>query len=279
VGFFNSLTIGVAYNLTMTTMNVQEFTDRIKRLYPSIQAETKKSWDKAVKPIQTIKVCDVDDDVAVQYLEQGMSNWSESTVKQRIGYLKGLWVKGYRKRIYKGENPWLDLDDGLKIARREPVAHPWEFYEYYHNDPYFVCLWYSGMRIGELAGIYPENIVTDAQIPYFNLKHQSNRRLKNNSSIRMVPIHPACLPYVSQLYLSKDSRPGRSWSETFRKNMGLPEGEGAHTLRHNFATRMRALNVHEYWIDRLMGHQRSSETSRYGTFDLENLSEQLYKLR
>ena len=30
--------------------------------------------------------------------------------------------------------------------------------KYYHEDPYFVCLWYSGMRIGELAGIYPENI-------------------------------------------------------------------------------------------------------------------------
>ena len=50
---------------------------------------------------------------------------------------------------------------------------------YYHNDPYFVCLWYSGMRIGELAGIYPENIVTDVQIPYFNLVHQENR-LKND---------------------------------------------------------------------------------------------------
>ena len=133
-------------------MNVQEFTDRIKRLYPKIQPETKRAWDKAVKPIQTIKVLDVDDAVALQYLEDGMNNWSESTVKQRIGYLKGLWIKAYKKKLYKGENPWLDLDDGLEIARRQPTAHPWEFYEYYHDDPYFVCLWYSGMAYRRVGG-------------------------------------------------------------------------------------------------------------------------------
>ena len=262
----------------MTQMNVQEFTDRIKRLYPKYTDSTKRNWDKAVRPIKDIKVSEVDDDVARDYLEDAMEWWRESTVKQRIGSLKGIWTKGYRKKLYKGENPWVDLDDGLEIARRNPAAHPWEFYEYYHEDPYFVCLWYSGMRIGELAGIYKENIVTDAETPYFNLVHQPNRRLKNNASIRQVPIHPACLPYVDQLYLSKDKYPGRSWSETFKKNMGLPEGQGAHTLRHSFATRMRALNVHPYWIDRLIGHRRKSETDRYGTFDLASMAVELQKL-
>ena len=263
----------------MTTMNVQEFADRIKRLYPKIKDTTKNCWDKAIRPIKDIKVVDVDDDVARDYLENGMEQWSESTVKQRIGFLKGVWIKGYKKKLYKGENPWIDLDDGLEIARRSPVAHPWEHYEQYHNDPYFVCLWYSGMRIGEIAGIYPENIVTDVQTPYFNLIHQPNRRLKNDASIRQVPIHPACLPFVDQLYLSKDKYPGRSWSETFRKNMGLPKGHAAHTLRHSFTTRMRNANVHGYWIDRVVGHRRKTETDDYGDFTLESMALQLQKLR
>ena len=262
----------------MTTMNVQEFADRIYGLYPKLTAETKRSWDKATKPIQTIKVVDFGDAEALEYLERGMQSLSQSTVKQRIGYLKGIWEKGKRKKIYKGENPWLDLDDGLEIARRDPEVHPWEFYSDYHEDPYFVCLWYSGMRIGELAGIYPENIVTNVQIPFFNLKHQKNRRLKNNASIRKVPIHPACLPYVDRLYLSKDRRPGRSWSETFKQNMGLPHGHGAHTLRHSFVSRMRAVNVHEYWIDRIVGHSKKSETARYGSYDLESMAKELCKL-
>ena len=45
------------------------------------------------------------------------------------------------------------------------------------------------MRIGELAGIYPEHIHLDAKIPYYDLIYQPNPWLKNNASIREVPIH------------------------------------------------------------------------------------------
>ena len=264
----------------MTTMNVQEFSERIKRLYPKIAASTKRNWDKAVAPIAQTKVVEVDDDQALNYLENAMSKWSEGTVKQRIGYLKGIWNKGYKKKIYKGENPWLDLDDGLASSRRDPDLHPWEFYEYYHENPYFVCLWYSGMRIGELAGIYPENIHVDAQIPYFDLKHQPNRRLKNDESIRQVPIHPVALPYVKDLRLSIDKNgPGRSWSESFRERLGLPKGDGAHSIRHSFTTRMRDVDSNEYVLDRLLGHKIHSKTGRYGKIRLEVLNRELLKLK
>lgn len=264
----------------MTKMNVQEFTDRISRLYPKITDSTKKNWNKAIRPIAHMKVLDISDDVALEYLETGMHAWSESTVKQRIGYLKGIWNKGFKKKIYKGENPWLDLDDGLEVARRDPELHPWEFYEYYHQDPYFVCLWYSGMRIGELAGIYPEHIHLDAKIPYFDLRHQANRRLKNDESIRQVPIHPAALPYAERLYFSTDKKgPGCSWSETFKKNLCLPMGDGAHSLRHSFTTRMREADSDEYVLDRLLGHKIHSKTGRYGKIRLEVLNRELQKLR
>jgi integrase len=219
MGLVYRLTIGVAYNPTMEQMNVQEMTNRLKRLYPKIKAPTKVVWDKSIKPIAELQLHEVNDDVAYDYLDKHTDVWSESTLKARIGTLKGLWNKARKKKLYKGDNPWLDLDDGLEIARREPDLHPWEFYEYYHDDPYFVCLWYTGMRIGELAGIYPENIHIDVQIPYFDLKHQENRRLKNDESIRKVPIHPACLTYVDRLYLSKAKSPGQSWSENLFCNV------------------------------------------------------------
>ena len=260
-------------------MNVQELTDRLKVRYKRITDTTKVIWDKSIRPIKHLDVAAVDDDVAADYLEHAENNWSESTVKCRIGILKGLWNKASRKKLYRGENPWLDLDDGLMIARREPTVHPWEFYEYYHNDPYFVCLWYSGMRIGELAGIYPEHIHLDAKIPYFDLKYQPNRGLKNQASIRQVPIHEKALPFAERLYFSKAKSPGQSWSENFRKNLCLPYGDAAHSIRHSFITRMRELDVHEYWIDRITGHARKSETARYGSFDLASLNKQLQKLR
>ena len=155
----------------------------------------------------------------------------------------------------------------------------WEFYSYYHDDPYFVCLWYTGMRIGELAGIYPENIVTDVQTPYFNLEHQPNRRLKNDESVRKVPIHPACMPFVGKLYLSKAKRPGNSWSENFRKNMGLPKFHGAHTIRHSFITRMRNAGADPYVLDVLTGHALPTVTGSYGQFTLEVLNREILKLQ
>ena len=264
----------------MTKMNVQEFSDRIKRLYPKLAESTKRNWDKAVAPIAHMKVVEIDDDQALNYLENAMDKWSEGTVKQRIGFLKGIWNKGYKKKIYKGENPWLDLDDGLEVPRRDPEIHPWEFYEYYHHDPYFVCLWYSGMRIGELAGIYPENIHLDAQIPYYDVKHQENRRVKNEESIRQIPIHPAAIPYAERLRFSTDKKePGSSWSQNFNKNLALPRGDGAHSIRHSFTTRMRDADSNEYVLDRLLGHKIHSKTGRYGRIRLEVLNRELLKLK
>ena len=262
----------------METMKVHELATKLNKLY-RVQPSTYNYWLKSIKPISDLSLKDVTYEVALDYRINELEKLSEGTLKTRIGYLKGIWNKARKMRLYKGENPWCDADDGLSTTRRDPELHPWEFYEYYHNDPYFVCLWYSGMRIGELAGIYPENIHSDAPIPYFDIKHQDNRRLKNNESVRKVPIHPACMPFVSQLYLSKAKSPGQSWSENFRHNLGLPKGDGAHSLRHSFTSRMREVDCNDSTLDRILGHAIPSKTGRYGKFPLEVLQREILKLR
>ena len=134
------------------------------------------------------------------------------------------------------------------------------------------------MRLGELAGISKENIVLNTEIPYFNLVHQDNRLLKNDASIREVPIHSACLPFVDKLRQSKSREPGRGWSNRFNRNLELPKGEGAHTLRHSFTTRMRQVHCNSYVLDRLTGHKTKSETADYGEYSLKVLSHEIEKL-
>lgn len=263
----------------MNQMNVQEMTDRLKRLYPRISTTTKQNWDKAVRSINHLNVQDVTDDVALQYLECRTDEWSESTVKSRISALKGIWNKARKKKLYKADNPWLDLDDGLEIARRNPELYPWEFYEYYHEDPYFVCMWYTGLRISEIAGIYPENIHLGTGIPYFDIKRQPNRLLKNPCSIRQVPIHPACEPYVERLFFSKAKRPGASWSYNFGKNLGLPAGDAAHSLRHSLTTRMNDAEIIDRVQDAILGHGAKSMTAKYGKVTLETKYQAIKKLR
>ena len=82
----------------MERMNVQEMTNRLKRLYPRIKAPTKLVWDKSIKPIAELQLQDVDDDVAFEYLDKHMDVWSESTVKARIGTLKGCGIRRKKKR-------------------------------------------------------------------------------------------------------------------------------------------------------------------------------------
>jgi integrase len=196
--------------------------------------------------------------------------------------LKAIWNKGRKMRLVSGtkaDNPWLDADDGLVIPNRDPEFYPWEHYARYHKDPYFVILWFTGARIGEVAGLAAENIVTDAEIPYFQFIDQENRDIKNAPSKRKVPMHPACLPVLPDFRQSKAVCPGKSWSENFNKNMQLPKFEAAHTLRHSFHTRCRDAGIEEYMIDILTGHAKASTTAQYGKTRLHLLKAAIQKLR
>jgi integrase len=262
----------------MTSMKLTDLMQEMKDLYP-IEPSTYKNWLKAAGPLGDIKISDVDKQVVKRYRMLQLKHWAPTTLTTRISSLKGLWNKAIEWEMYDGQNPWLKAAKGLKNSRRDPDFHPWEYYEYYHNDPYFVCLWYTGMRISEIAGIYKQNIVTDAAIPYFDLVHQPNRKLKNDPSIRKVPIHPACMPYVERLYLSRAVEPGKSWSDNFRKNMKLPLGVGAHSLRHSFTSRMNEAGCIDRIQDALLGHAPATLTGRYGKVTLEMKYKEILKLK
>ena len=140
-------------------------------------------------------------------------------------------------------------------------------------------LWYTGARIGEVAGLDPKNIVMNTDIPYFQFIDQDNRDIKNKPSKRKVPIHPACFRVLPKFRQSKAVAPGCSWSENFKKNMGLPKFEAAHTLRHSFHTRCRDAGIEEYMIDIITGHAKASTTAQYGKTRLHLLRDAIVLLK
>ena len=52
----------------------------------------------------------------------------------------------------------------------------------------FRGLLHHGFRVSELAGILPEDIVLDAEVPYINIEHNHIRAVKNDYTQRHVPI-------------------------------------------------------------------------------------------
>jgi len=267
----------------MTSMNVLTLAERTRRLYRTkVKEATYANWLKAVAPIGELTLDQITNDVVLDQRIYWLEHTSESTCKLRLSSLKAIWNKARKMKLISGtkaDNPWLDADDGLVIANRDPEFYPWEHYSRYHKDPYFVILWFTGARIGEVAGLSRENIVTDAEIPYFQFVDQENRAIKNGPSKRKVPMHPACLPVLPHFRQSKAIAPGKSWSENFGKNMQLPLGDAAHTLRHSFHTRCRDAGIEEYMIDILTGHAKASTTAQYGKTRLHLLEEAIIKLR
>lgn len=267
----------------MKLLQLAEEIRDMKRIRPT----TYDNWLKALKPLEDREFSDitkVDVRKYIQHNRQPLGPWADSTLLTRMNSLKGLWNFAIDWDYVEFQaNPWKNArklaNISTKCQKRKCAYHPWEFYADFHNDPYFVCMWYTGARIGELAGIYKSNIILDTSIPYFNFEHQENRLLKNDESIRQVPIHPACMPYAEHLFFSKAKTPGRAWSERFKKQLGLPPWEAAHSIRHNITTRFNRAGVLERVQDAILGHASPGHGAGYGEIPMDTKLEALQKLR
>ena len=258
----------------MTIVNLMQMVEMCKEL-TTPEPSTYHNWLKAIKPIAHLDVPDINKQTAIKYrIAQRKTSGGplcDTTYKQRVSTLKGIWNTALTFELIEGTNPWKGADIKLKdvVKRRKPKNHPWEFYARYHRNPRFRCLWFHGFRINELVGIYRENVVMDAPIPYFRLVHQDNRRLKNKASIRDIPIHPACYSDVERLRFGRTPAAGWKWSQDFSHKLQLPPGDAAHSLRHSFKTRMnKAGIIHPVQLS-LMGHEGKEADDFYGEVDLE----------
>ena len=137
--------------------------------------------------------------------------------------------------------------------------------------------WYHGCRSGELAGLKKEEIHLDAPIPYLEFKHNDVRRLKNDWSVRDVPIHPACLPWLTQLP-EHDKNSSYNPGDMFSRKLVRHTGDCVHSLRSNFINRMRQAGI-EYTIAMaIVGHEPIGMTATYGEVTLEDMSREMEKL-
>ena len=260
----------------MKPMLVSDLAERCRRLKP-IQPSTYSSWQKAIKPIEELAVSDVTHTTTLDYRMQQLKPWGplgEGTLKARLWSLQSIWNVALEAQ-YVSENPWVGTGKQYAKKRRKYAPKNFDDYAAFHSDPLFLGYWYHGFRLGELAGITADEIHLDTPIPYFDIKHNRVRRLKNDASIRQVPVHRLFLPHVDKLKTDVRDEPGKLWSMKLKKAMG----HGAHALRHNFITRMRRAGVEYSVAMALVGHTPLGETASYGDIYLEDLDRELQKLR
>ena len=154
---------------------------------------------------------------------------------------------------------------------------------------------FTGMRANEICSLYLDNIreITGnhrSKRWCFDVKQEEDRpdkRLKNLSSIRIVPIHQTLLdlgfidflnlikklpdrkrvfeelPYKEGLYSRNISR---FWNTSYLPKIGIKtDKNGFHSLRHSAIDHLKQKGIEPHFINELVGHSQGNiDLDRYG---------------
>ena len=252
-----------------------------------IRDSTFKCWQKAAKPLADFDVNDIDRMTVTRYWKSQLKpigTLAPETLRRRLSLLTGIWNMALEDDLIDVPNYWTNASRKIKIENeyskygKEYEVRPFSYYGRYTTDPIFLAIWFHGFRIGEIAGLLPQDIRFDNQIPYFRIRNNSNRTIKPRAT-RDVPIHPEFYLYVDKLKTDYSQYPGKNWSQMFSERLNLPTGEAAHSLRHNFITRCRTAELQDSMISKLVGHKINGMTARYGTWTLADKLKAIRQVR
>lgn len=166
---------------------------------------------------------------------------------------------------------------------------------------------YQGMRLEEIAQLHLEDIYqNESDMWVFDLNENTNKnnqsvkKIKNNPSVRIVPIHPKLiefgfLDYCEMVkkaghervfYNLKDGRDGfgrgvGDWFNTqTKRHISNSEKKSFHSTRHTFMQLLKDISVDEHKITGLVGHgEEKLAYNQYGhEFPPEVLFPELIKI-
>jgi len=148
-----------------------------------------------------------------------------------------------------------------------------------------ICM-LSGMRLDEACQLHAEDIRQVDGIWCIDVNDSKDKKLKNISSNRLIPIHPKLIELGFLGHVTQISNAGASrlwmnlqrrdadgygnalgqWFRRFnRQHITDDPQKTFHSLRHSFADTLKQLQVEGSIISELMGHANASiTTGRYG---------------
>jgi integrase len=153
----------------------------------------------------------------------------------------------------------------------------------------FVIACHTGMRVGEIAQLYKDDVIQDSGVWCFRVddKHPDQNLKYPASCRRLVPIHDSIreplLRYAKSVKhkrlfpaVSPDGKGEWSglisprYSVLFRDTLKLPSGVVFHSTRHTVKTLLRE-HVSDSVSDRLLGQTTPGVGAKYGKVPLSAL--------
>lgn len=168
----------------------------------------------------------------------------------------------------------------IRVDRRDPIIlSPEQVMELLNrasdeNRPFFMLALYTGMRLGEIVHLRPQDIDWQARVI-----HVANRASWHTKSRRerRIPIHPdlyrilkglprdgeTLWPYTADTLAKRFKRTA--------KTVGLSNRITFHTLRHTFASYLVQLGQPIRQVQELLGHSNVTVTEMYAHLGVESL--------
>ena len=145
---------------------------------------------------------------------------------------------------------------------------------------------YSGMRLDEICQLHIEDIQQVDEVWCFRINDEQDKKLKTQSSNRIVPLHPNLMrlglrEYHEQMKVKEHPRLWMNlkrreadgygsafgkWFQRFnREHVTTDKAKVFHSLRHTVTDTLKQAGIQEVLISEIMGHANDSMTmSRYG---------------
>ena len=205
------------------------------------------------------------------------------TANKDMTYLRSMWKavaksKGFKMK-YESEGLLLKSPPKAKTDGRKPFSEKWIKTKILapgalgglNTDARLILLAMinTGARPGEIAGLMPDEILLDGDVPMVLIRPNAQRTIKNASSERYIPLTGVSLEAMKEAksgfpkYASNSATLSATVNKFMREN-GLMETPDhvAYSLRHSFEDRMLRAGIDERIRKDLLGHQISRE--RYG---------------
>ena len=271
---------------TITTARARELKEILLKLPPNsskgIYAGLSVKKIIAMKPEKTISPRTFNNNYIQRY--SSLFAWAVKHECCAINPFEGLKMKVSRSAVEE-RDPFTH-DDLQKIFvnkqyEKRDGAHPWKYWL-----PLLAL--FSGARVNEIAQLRVIDVFEEDGVYAFDITKKAGS-LKNESSNRVIPLHPKLLnagflSYVEkmkvageervfpELFKTKKIKPGdkvsRWFNITYMKNCGLRPTDrkiSFHSFRHTFINFYKQNDFPEVKVKRLTGHGHDGITyGRYG---------------
>jgi integrase len=208
----------------------------------------------------------------VHYLE--MKGNKTATIRRRINSLSAIMNYAYSELDLDKRNPFTRLfiqNEGADVFKRGTFANDqlkWGYDKALSSGStvklLMPLLGETGCRLAEIVGLRLEDIDLDNEL--LHIRPNSARRLKNKTSERVLPLVGYAKPAIDQVQIQADdewlfpqyiksghcyaTHASNAVNKWLKKDFG---GLTAHSLRHTFRDRLRAVECPMDMIDQIGG--------------------------